>query len=175
VATGYIILPAAAAVLPDGSTTNLAARMQRVKGTGSAPVPHWLELAYPDASTTGAVWTAELPPDSNATPAPAIKLFWKGNTTSAQAVRWSVQVAAWSASATTALPAHNYSTANLATASTGTTTARQLNTTSITLTNADSIAAGQIFSLLIQRLGADGADTMTVDAELMFVELSYVI
>lgn len=173
-ATGYIILPAAAAVLPDGSTSNLAARMQRAKGTGTAPVPHWLELAYPDASTTGALWTAELPPDANASPAPAITLFWKGNATTG-AVRWSVQLAAWNNTATTAMPAHNFATANLATANTGTTTARQLNTTTITLTNADSIAAGQTFSLLVQRLGADVADTMTVDAELWLIQFQYVI
>jgi hypothetical protein len=173
-ATGYILMPAGSAILPDGSATNLSARMQRAKGTGTAPVPFWLELAFPDASTTGAVFASELPPDSNATPAPAIVLFWKANATT-NAVRWSVQVAAWSNSATTAMPAHNFGTANLATATTGGTTARQMNTTTITLTNADSIAPGQQFALLIQRLGGDGADTLTVDAELIALELQYSI
>lgn len=173
-ATGYILLPAGAATLPDGSTTNLAARIQRAKGTGTAPVPFWLELAFPDASTTGAQWTFELPPDANATPAPSIKLFWKANVT-ANSVRWSAQLAAWSNAATTAMPVHNFATANLLTAATGATTARQMNTSTIALTNADSIAAGQMCSLMLQRIGADAADTLLADAELIAIEFAYTI
>jgi hypothetical protein len=173
-ATGYVLLPAGAAILPDGSTTNLAARIQRGKGTGTAPVPFWAELAFPDASTTGSMWTFELPPDANASPAPSIRIFWKANAVT-NSVRWSAQLTAWNNTATTAMPAHNYATANLLTAATGTTTARQTNVSTIPLTNADSIAAGQTCSLMLQRIGADAADTLTVDAEVWLVELSYTI
>lgn len=172
-ATGYIILPAAAAVLPDGSTTNLAARMQRAKGTGTAPVPFWLELAFPITAITGAVFVAELPPDANATPAPVVKLFWKANA-AANSCKWTATLAAYSNTATTAMPAHNFAAANTVTTATGTTTARQMNTTTITLTNADSIAAGQLFALLIQR-NVGGADSLLVDAELLSIEFSYTI
>lgn len=173
-ATGYVVWSGAALLIPDGSASNLGARMQRGKGTGTAPVPFWLEVAFPDGSTTGAMANSQLPADANATPALVLDIYWKANAT-VGAVRWSAQVAAWSNSATTAMPAHNYATANLATANTGTTTARQINVTTITLANADSIAAGMTFSILIQRLGADAADTLTVDAEIMGVRLSYAI
>jgi hypothetical protein len=147
--------------------------MQRAKGTGTAPVPHWLELAFPITTITGALFFAELPPDANATPSPSVKLFWKANAV-ANSCKWTAYLAAFSNAATTALPAHNFAAANTVTTATGTTTARQMNTTTIALTNADSIAAGQTFSLLIQR-NVGGADSLLVDAELLLVEFSYTI
>jgi hypothetical protein len=43
--------------------------------------------------------------------------------------------------------------------------------TNITCTTIDSLAAGDLFRLRVQRIGGDNADTMTGDAELVAVEV----
>jgi hypothetical protein len=172
-ATGAVILPAHAAVLPDNSASNLAAQLRVIKGTGSAPVSFWAQMHFPDASTTGAIWQFELPPDANGTPAPNVKLKWKANDTTTNAVRWSVQVAAFAAA--TVVNSRSFAAANLQTASNAGSTAYKMNETAITLSNADSMAAGNTIFLLVQRIGADGADTLTVDAELVLIEFTYTI
>jgi hypothetical protein len=43
-ATGSILLPIGAVVLPDGSTSNLGPAMQRVKSSATAPAPIFCSL-----------------------------------------------------------------------------------------------------------------------------------
>jgi hypothetical protein len=52
-------------------------------------------------------------------------------------------------------------------------TAGHLDEASITLTNADSVAAGDFVVIYLARLGADGSDTATGDAEMLVAALEY--
>lgn len=53
------------------------------------------------------------------------------------------------------------------------TTGQRVHRASITISNLDSIAAGDLVHLRIRRVGSNGSDTMTGDAILVFAELTY--
>jgi hypothetical protein len=81
-------------------------------------------------------------------------------------VRWSVAFER----CTTDLDTDSFDTATAATVATSGTSGI-VAAGSITCTSIDSITAGDLFRLRVQRLGADAADTMTGDAELVAVEI----
>lgn len=99
---------------------------------------------------------------------------WYADTASTNAVKWSVQIAAITQNTDT----QDVETKALATAQTATTThlgttAQRLQQSSVTISNLDSVAAGDMVWISVARLGADAADTMAGDVILVGVELSY--
>lgn len=168
--TGTIILPIAGAVLPDGSTSNAAAQFQRTKSTATAPAYHFVELLFDPTTEESAYWTFRLPADYSSSP--VLKLGWKANAT-ANAVMWGCQIGAITPADADTPNEHALGTTNTATTSVNATEARRLVETSITLTNNDSMAAGDMVNVRIYRVAADGADTCTVDAELCDASLEY--
>ena len=62
-ATGSILLPIGAAVLPDGSASNLGPAMQRVKSSATAPAPYFLQLALDAANLESTMWAFRMPAD----------------------------------------------------------------------------------------------------------------
>jgi hypothetical protein len=60
----------------------------------------------------------------------------------------------------------SFDTVNATTTATNATAAGRVNTTSITMTNKDSVAAGDICRLRITRNADDGSDTLAEDARL---------
>ncbi len=89
------------------------------------------------------------------------------------AVKWQTKVAAVTPDDADTPLEHAYATADTTTTNVNATEARRLTATSITVSNADSVAAGDFVQLLLFRDSADGADTCTVDAEVMAVALEY--
>lgn len=168
--TGTIILPIGGAVLPDGSTSNNPAQFQRTKSSASAPVYHFVELLFDPTTEESAYWAFRMP--ENYASAPVAKLQWKANATS-NSVVWGVQLAAITPSDADTPNEHALATTNTATTSVNATEARRLVETSITLTNADSLAAGDWLAVRVYRVAGDGSDTCTVDAELIAVSLEY--
>lgn len=87
-------------------------------------------------------------------------------------VVWSAQIAC-----ITPGDAQSVETKAFAAAQTATTTvngtARGMTQTSITISNLDSIAAGDLVWIKVQRTGSAGGDTMTGDANLMFATVSW--
>lgn len=169
-ATGYIPLPIAGAILPDGSASNAAPQLQRTKSTAAAPAPHFVELLFDAATDEMCSWTFQLP--GNYASSPVLRLHWKANTTS-NSVVWGCRIAATTPSDTDTPNEHAFGTANTATTAVNGTEARRLVETTITLTNNDSMAAGDTITLQVYRDADNGSDTCTVDAELVSATLEY--
>lgn len=169
-ATGSILLPPGAAVLPDGSATNAAPAMQRVKSSATAPAPYFLQLAF-DASTEEWVsYAFQMPADYAS--APAAKIHYKMASATSGDVVWVVQIAAVSDGDAADVDAKAFGTANSATV-TVPGTAGYIDVASITLTNADSVAAGDFVVVRVARDADAGGDTATGDAELVMCAIQY--
>jgi hypothetical protein len=123
-------------------------------------------LDFDDAATESAVFVGILPEAADVTSGLIVSLRWMATTATSGDVRWSV---AWEKS-NTDLDSDSFDTATAATA-TADGTSGIVTVTNITCTNIDSLAAGDLFRLRVQRVGGDGADTMTGDAELVAVEV----
>jgi hypothetical protein len=123
-------------------------------------------LDYDDASTESAVFVGVLPEAADVSSGLIVSLRWMATTATSDDVRWSV---AWEKS-NTDLDSDSFDTATAATA-TANGTSGIVTVTNITCTTIDSLAAGDLFRLRVQRVGGDGADTMTGDAELIAVEV----
>ena len=119
-----------------------------------------------DASTESAVFVGILPEAASLGSGLIVSLRWMATTATSGDVRWSV---AWEKS-NTDLDSDSYDSATASTATTNGTSGI-VTVTNITCTTIDSLAAGDLFRLRVQRIGGDGADTMTGDAELVAVEI----
>jgi len=172
VATGTVLLMPGAAVLPDGSTDNVGAGMSRRQGTQTGRKVHYLTLDFDGAGSTveSAHWQFRLP--ANYSSSPVLKVQWHANAT-ANAVKWQAQIAAVTPDDADTPLEHAFATANTTTTNVNATEARRLTETSITLTNADSMAAGDFIQVVLFRDPADGSDTCTVDAEVVAVAFEY--
>lgn len=170
-ATGTVILTPGAAILPDGSTSNVGAGMSRRQGTQTGVKGHFLTLDFDGAGSTveSAHWQFRMPTDYSS--GGTLKLQWMANGTS-NAVKWQAQVGAVTpADADTPLE-HAYAAAATVTTNVNTTEARRLTESSITLTM-DSAAAGDLLQLVVFRDPSDAADTSTADAELIVAAFEY--
>lgn len=169
-ATGTVLLPPGAAVLPDGSTNNVPCGMSRRQGTQTGAKTHFLTLDFDGAGAVEcAHFVFRLPADyaSGGT----LNLQWMANATSGN-VKWQAQVGAITpADADTPLE-HAFAAAATVTTAANATEARRLNESSITLTM-DGAAAGDLIELLLFRDSGDAADTCTADAELVAAALEY--
>jgi hypothetical protein len=165
------VLPIGAARVPDGSASNLAPAITSVKSSASAPSPYFLQAAFDAAGTEQIMWSLRAP--TNYASGPVLKVQWKAAAVTGD-VRWEGRLAAFTPGTdSTSLDAKAFAAANNATTTAGATTAQRVVETSITLTNADSIAAGDFAVVYLARLGADGADTMSGDALVVAAALDY--
>lgn len=171
-ATGSILLTPGAAVLPDGSASNLPPALQRRKSSGAAPAPYFLELWFDAATEEWASWSFRMPADFASLPAGALKVQYKMAAATTGDVVWAGSIAAVSDGDATDVDAKVFATANTATV-TVPGTAGHLDEASITMTNADSVAAGDFVVVRIARQGVAGGDTATGDAELVTAALLY--
>jgi hypothetical protein len=123
-------------------------------------------LDFTDTSTESAVFVGILPEAASLGSGLIVSLRWMSSTQTSGDVRWSV---AWEKS-NTDLDSDSYDSATASNATTNGTSGI-VTVTNITCTAIDSLAAGDLFRLRVQRIGGDGADTMTGDAELVAVEI----
>jgi hypothetical protein len=123
-------------------------------------------LDFDDTSTESAVFVGILPEAASLGSGLIVSLRWMATTATSGDVRWSV---AWEKS-NTDLDSDSYDSATASNATTNGTSGI-VTVTNITCTNIDSLSAGDLFRLRVQRIGGDGADTMTGDAELVAVEI----
>ncbi len=105
--------------------------------------------------------------------APTAVVSWKAASATSGGVVWDVRLAAVTTGDATDVDAKAFGSANTATG-TAPATAGYLLDTSITLTNADSVAAGDFVVVRLARAAADGSDTATGDAEVVGLALTYV-
>lgn len=169
-ATGYISLPIPGGTPPDGSTSNISAQPQRTKSSATAPALHFTELLFDASTIEWWYWQIQVPGDYSSSP--VLRLKWKANATT-NSVVWGCRLGATTAGDTDTPNEHAMATANTATTAVNATEARRLVETSITLTNADSMAANDMLWVGIYRDASNGSDTCTVDAELVGATIEY--
>ena len=167
---GTIILTPGSATLPDGTTGNLAPGMSVTKSSATAPGVYTLKLLYDAASEEWALWQLRMPDDYASTP--VAKLQWLAASATSGAVVWDVRISATTPADSTDVDAQDFASANTATTAVPG-TAGYLAETTVTLTNADSLAAGDFVVLRVARAATDGSDTAAGDVELLAVAISY--
>jgi len=173
-ATGYIELPALAWYPLDGAASNVAATLDFLTGTGAdSPKARWARWAF-DKGTDGDIdehvaCSFVMPGDYAS--APVLKVKWYSARTSAETVQWGCKLLAITPDAAEDVPTKNYASLNVATATSCPANANDLAETTITLTNADNVAAGDLVTLILYRdVSGDDADG---DAYMLACELSY--
>ena len=103
-----------------------------------------------------------------------LDLYWYADTASSGNVVWEGAIAAITPDSDTQdVETKAFATANTVTDSHLGTTGQRLHVATITISNLDSIAAGDVVTLRIRRLGSNGSDTMAGDAILWLLNLSY--
>ncbi len=167
---GTILLTPGAASLPDGSASNLAPGMQMVKSSATAPGVYLLQLLFDASSEEWCCWAFRMPGDYAG--GPVAKLQFKMASATSGAVVWDVRISATTPGDSQDVDAQDFGSANTATTPVPG-TAGYLAETAITLTNADSLAAGDFVVIRVARAATDGSDTASGDAELLAVALSY--
>lgn len=131
-------------------------------------------LAFDASSAENAYW--KLDPASYGSGDITCDVIWYADTstTSTHGVAWQVAIAAITPSSdTTNVETKAFATAQTATTDLGSTDAQKLMKTTVTISNLDSIAAGDEVWLKVTRLVSDSADDLTGDAILTSVRLSY--
>ena len=102
------------------------------------------------------------------------KVFWYADTASANGVTFGASLAAITADTDTQdIETKAFATENTASDTHLGTTGQRLHSFDITISNLDSIASGDYCVLRLRRVPADGSDTMTGDAIVVRVVLSY--
>lgn len=103
-----------------------------------------------------------------------VKVLWYGDSAIIGDVVWGASIACITPeSDSTDIETDSWATESTVTDSHLGTTAQRLHTASITVSNLDSIATGDYMALRIQRLGGNGSDTMSGDAQVVGVVLEY--
>lgn len=156
-ATGTIILPVQAAKLP---TSNPAAL--------DASETNW-RLLFDATTSESCVWQFRMP--VNYASGLTAKLQYSMASATSGTVAWDVYVMAVSDGDAADINTESYATVNTSGGVTVPGTAGYLDEISVTLTNADSVAAGDFTKI---KVGRDVAtDTATGDAELVCLSLEY--
>lgn len=103
-----------------------------------------------------------------------LKLTWYGDTATSGDVVWSAQLAAITPDTDSQdAETKTYATAQSVTDSHLGTTAQRIHTCSITVSNLDSLAAGDVVWLKVYRDATNGSDTLSGDAQLTGLVLEY--
>ena len=168
-ATGYIVLPIGSAVLPDGTASNAAPAIQRVKSSAGAPTPYFLQAAFDTTTEEFLMWSFLLP--GNYASAPVIRVRYKMLSATSGTFGLLVYVAAVSDGDATDVDAKAFGTVNTITAVTVPGTAGHIDEITGALSNNDSLAANDF---VVIRVGRDvTSDTAAADAEVVAVSLEY--
>lgn len=171
-ATADFPLHIGAADLPDNSANNAPPGIVRVKSSAAAPTPFFLQALFDAATDEMLMWKTVMP--TNYASSPVMKVRYKMASATSGAVRFEGRVAAITPGDSEDMDAIAFDTTN----SNGGTvpgTAGHVAEISITLTNADSLAAGDevIFYLRRDADGTTGTDDAAGDAEVVGVKIEY--
>ncbi len=169
-ATGTILLNPGSAALPDGTTNNLAPGLAMTKSSATAPGIYVLKALFDATNEEWCCWQFRMP-DDYASGLTAKVQYTMASATSG-GVAWDVRISATSDGDTQDVDAQDFASANVGTA-TVPGTAGYLDEVSISLSNADSVAAGDFVVVRLARAVANGSDTATGDAEALMVALTY--
>lgn len=171
-ATGSILLPIGAAILPDGSTDNAQPRIQRVKSSAAAPTPYFMQATFNDTTRQQCMWAFRMPAAFVATP--SLKVQYKMASATSGAVVIEARVAAVTDGDAQDVDAIAFDSANVSSAITVPATAGYLDEISVGLDNNASLAAGDFVIVYLARHASAAGDTATGDMEVVGVTFEYV-
>lgn len=123
-------------------------------------------LDFDDTTNESAVFVSILPEAANVTSGLIVSLRWMATTATSGDVRWSVAFE----KSNTDLDGDFFDTATVATATTNAQSGI-VTVTDITCTAIDSVVAGDLYRLRVERESGNEADTMSGDAELIAIEI----
>lgn len=172
-ATGTVQLSVQAAVMPDSSASNAAPALQRVKSSAAAPSIHFLQLAFDATTDEMCYWQFEMPQDYAS--APVMRVQYKMASATTGTVVIEGRVAAVSDGDATDVDAKALATSNASSAVTVPGTAGYIDVISLTLTNADSVAAGDLVFVSLRRDAdsTNATDDATGDMEVVHASITY--
>ena len=172
--TGYIPLPPLAWYPADNTSGSAAAELEfKVTSDATDPQARWVQWLF-DASTQEHIMTQLIMP-GNYSADPVLKVYYKMASATADKIAWGCALMAVTDADAADMDADEFSTTNTANA-TVPGTAGYLDVITITLTNADSVAAGDHVVLVLYRDADDGTnDTATGDAEFLGADFEYTI
>lgn len=161
-----------AATLPDSSASNAAPGIAVVKSSAAAPSPHFLQFLFDASTDEMCYWSFRMPDDYSS--GPVLKVQYKMASATSGSVRFEGRLAAITPGDATDADAKALATTNSA-GDTVAGTAGHVKEFSITLTNADSLAAGDWVIACLRRDadGTTGTDDATGDCEVIGVALTY--
>lgn len=127
-------------------------------------------LDFDAATDEAAVFVAYIPQGAVLTSGIKVRISWAATSATSGDCVWGAQ---WEKTTGQDIDSDSFDTATTATTTTSGTNG-VVNTTEITCTAIDSLAAGDCFRLKVYRDANSGSDTMTGDAELVAVEIQQV-
>lgn len=164
--TRNVLLGMGGAVCP---VSDASAALEQVESSAAAPKPNTLQARY-DADTAEYLqWNIVVPPDYGGKPVIHV-LYYMASATSGNVV-WGACVAALS-DEDASVTSKAFGTANTVTSAVPG-AAGTLKKASITLADADNMAAEDDLTVVLYRKASDASDTATGDAVLRKVWLSY--
>lgn len=169
---GKILLTPGSAILPDGSSGNAAPALSSVQGTEANPKKHYIIASFDPATDEHLWWQLSLPgyTGGNLT----LDIFWYSNDIGAnETCYWKASIAAITEADTDTPVEHASGTAQTANEDVNATEARRLMKTTITISNLDSVADGDLVYLMIGRDADNGSDDLSSDADFIMAILSY--
>ncbi len=170
--TGTVLLPIGAAILPDGTTSNLFPGITRVKSSGTAPGVYFMQANFDASLLEWLVWSFRMPADYLSTP--VLKVQYKMTSATTGNVIVVGRLAAVTPGDATDVDAKVFAAANTSSATAvPATTAGKLGEISLALSTDDGLAAGDLVCVYLARDGASGSDTATGDMEVTTVSLEY--
>lgn len=169
--TKYILLPIDGATLPDDSTGNKSAAVERKKSSAGAPSPHFMQALFDDTTEEFLYWSFRFPGDYGS--GLTAKIQYKMATATSGKVDFDVALMAVTPGDIQDVDADSMSTVNSGD-ETVRATAGHLGEISITITNTDSLVAGDFIVIYLKRDADDVTnDTATGDAEVIGFSLEY--
>lgn len=161
-------LPVSAAHLPDDSANNAAAQIQKKTSSGGTLHPAWVEALFDDG-TDEHIMFSFLMPDNYAS-APVVDVYYKAAAATSGTAAFAAALMAVTDGDSQDVDADAFDTANVGTA-TVPGTAGHMDVISITMSNADSVAANDWVNLVMFR--DVSGDSVTGDLEVVLVVLRY--
>ena len=167
-ATNNIAIPALAWMPTSDAASWASAQLQVKQSSGSVPSPRWAEWLFDDGTDEFIVTHFVVPQNYIGTPVLAV--YYKATSATSGTAAFEARLSALSDGDETDMDADTFATVNTGSA-TVPGTAGYIDVISITLTNADSMAAGDHVILALNR--DVSADSVTGDLEVFACDFTY--
>jgi len=165
-------LPVAAAHLPDDTSGSAAAQMQtKVTSDATDPQARWVEALFDDTTEEHIYWSFIWP--DNYGSSPVLDVYYKAASATSGTAAFNARIMAVSDGDAQDVDADNFAAEQTVATATVPGTAGYMDVVSITLSNADSVAAGDWVTLALFRDVGD--DSVTGDLEVLAANLKWTV